>query len=103
MITCGWSPSLGQPAPAPAHPFEKDIAAFEAADRANPPAPGAILFVGDSQFTRWKTIHQDFPEYRLINRGFGGSKITDLLFYMDRIVLPYHPKTPKTGPHIRRE
>jgi lysophospholipase L1-like esterase len=81
-----------QPAPPAAHPFEKDILAFEAADRANPPAPGAILFVGDSQFTRWKTLQQDLPDYRLINRGFGGSKMTDLLFYMDRIVLPYKPR-----------
>jgi lysophospholipase L1-like esterase len=82
-----------QPAPTAAtHPFEKDIMAFEAADRSNPPAPGAILFVGDSQFTRWKTLQQDLPDYRLINRGFGGSKMTDLLYYTDRIVLPYKPR-----------
>ena len=72
--------------------FEKDILAFEAADRTNPPAPGAILFAGDSQFTRWKTIHEDLPEYRIINRGFGGSKMSDLLFYTDRIVMPYRPR-----------
>ena len=60
--------------------FEKDILAFEAADRANPPAPGAILLAGDSQFTLWKKVHEDLPEYRIINRGFGGSKITDLLY-----------------------
>jgi len=73
-------------------PFAKDILAFEAADRANPPAGGAILLVGDSQFTRWKTVHEDMPEYRIINRGFGGSKMTDLLLYTDRIVLPYKPR-----------
>lgn len=72
--------------------FEKDILTFEASDRTNPPSPGAILFVGDSQFTRWKSVHQDLPEYRIINRGFGGSKMTDLLLYTHRIVLPYKPR-----------
>jgi lysophospholipase L1-like esterase len=74
------------------HPFEKDIQAFEAADRANPPKPGAILFVGDSQFTRWKALPQDLPEYRIIRRGFGGSKMSDLLYYTNRVVLPYRPR-----------
>jgi lysophospholipase L1-like esterase len=72
--------------------FEKDILAFEAADRKSPPPRGAILFAGDSQFTRWKSIHEDLPEYTVINRGFGGSQMTDLLLYTDRIVIPYKPR-----------
>jgi len=75
-----------------AHPFEKDIAAFEAADKANPPPKEAILFVGDSTFTRWKSIHEDLPGYTVINRGFGGSQMSDLLFFTDRVVLPYQPR-----------
>ena len=74
------------------NPYEKDIRAFEAADKTNPPPPGAILLAGDSQFTKWKAVHEDLPEYRIINRGFGGSKMSDLLFYTDRIVLPYKPR-----------
>lgn len=80
------------PAPAPAHRFEKDIAAFEAADLKSPPPKGAILFVGDSTFTRWKAIHEDLPEYTVINRGFGGSQMNDLLYFTDRVVLPYKPR-----------
>jgi len=76
----------------PPHPFEKAIVAFELADKATPPPQNAILFVGDSQFTRWKTIHEDLPGYTLINRGFGGSKMSDLLYYVDRVVIPYHPR-----------
>lgn len=74
------------------HRFEKDILAFEAADKTTPPPQGAILFVGDSQFTRWKSIHEDLPEYVLINRGFGGSTMADLLYYTDRLVIPYKPR-----------
>ncbi len=87
----GWL-ALMAPAQAAKHPFEKDIQAFEAADRVNPPAPGAILFVGDSQFTRWKALPQDLPGYRIVRRGFGGSRMSDLLYYTDRVVLPYRPR-----------
>jgi lysophospholipase L1-like esterase len=72
--------------------FEKDIVAFESGDKVNPPPSGAILFVGDSQFTRWKTIHEDLSEYTVINRGFGGSKMSDLVLFTSRIVTPYRPR-----------
>lgn len=76
----------------PDHRFEKDIAAFEAQDQKSPPAQGAILFVGDSTYTKWKGIHEDLPEFTVINRGFGGSTMSDLLYFTDRVVLPYKPR-----------
>ena len=33
--------------------WEKDVAAFEAADRTNPPPKDATLFVGSSTIVRW--------------------------------------------------
>lgn len=73
-------------------PFEDEIRRFEAADRANPPAPGAALFVGSSSIRLWSTLAQDFPEVRTLNRGFGGSQIADSVRLVDRIVTPYRPK-----------
>src|SRR5665213_3201025 len=58
-------------------PFEKEIEAFEAADKKSPPPQGAVLFVGDSAIRMWKTSAQDFPEYKVVNRGFGGSQLSD--------------------------
>jgi lysophospholipase L1-like esterase len=72
--------------------WQKNIAAFEAADKAHPPPRGAILFIGSSTIVRWKTLAQDFPEHPVINRGFGGSQIADSVFYADRIVIPYRPR-----------
>jgi lysophospholipase L1-like esterase len=86
------APSWGAELSSQPNHFEKDIAAFEAADAKTPPPQGAILFVGDSTYTRWKSIHDDLPEYTVINRGFGGSQMSDLLYYTDRIVLRYHPR-----------
>jgi hypothetical protein len=72
--------------------WEKDIKAFEAADKTNPPPKNAILFIGSSSVRGWKTLAQDFPEHKVINRGFGGSHLNDSVHYFDRIVAPYKPR-----------
>ena len=72
--------------------WEKQIAAYEAADRANPPAKGGIVFTGSSTIRGWKTLASDFPEHHVINRGFGGSQIADATHFADRIIFPYAPR-----------
>jgi lysophospholipase L1-like esterase len=72
--------------------FEKKVQEYEAGDKVSLPPPGAILFAGDSQFYRWKTIHEDLPGYTLINRGVDSFQLPDLLRYFDRLVLPYKPR-----------
>lgn len=72
--------------------YESDIAAFEAADRQNPPAKGGIVFVGSSSIRMWKSLAEDFPGLNVMNRGFGGSHIIDSVHFAQRIVTPYEPK-----------
>ena len=79
--------------PQATHHFETEIAAFEEADKANPPPQGAVLFTGASSIRLWKTLAQDFPGLTVINRGFGGSQLEDSVYFAERIVIPYHPKT----------
>lgn len=78
--------------PALAQKFAEQVSAYEAEDRAHPPPKHAILFAGDSQFFRWKTLHEDLPNYTVINRGIDSFQLEHLLQYMDRIVLPYAPR-----------
>jgi lysophospholipase L1-like esterase len=95
-------PSTRQPAqdvaerPAASHHdfarWEKEIAAYEASDRTNPPPKGGALFTGSSTIRLWKTLAQDFPDHKVINRGFGGSEIVDATHFADRIIFPYEPK-----------
>ncbi|MEN9883707.1 MAG: hypothetical protein RLZZ420_924, partial [Bacteroidota bacterium] len=74
-----------------AQPFINEIRAFENADAIEKPAPGGILFIGSSSFTKWKDVSDWFPDKRIINRGFGGSSLPHLIQYFDRIVTPYDP------------
>lgn len=75
-----------------ANRFEADIKKFEEADKQNPPAKGAVLFIGSSSIRFWKDLDKDFPETKVINRGFGGSQIEDSIYFAERIVVPYRPR-----------
>src|SRR5690348_10317985 len=118
MIRCGWSSrclallflasgyarplpgqagdpsqSCGASAAGALHPrrFEAEIRAFEAADRASPPLPGGVVFIGSSSIRGWDSLAADFPGVPVLNRGFGGSTLADVVYYVDRILLPYRP------------
>ena len=73
--------------------WEKDIAAFETADQTNAPPKNAVLFVGSSSIRLWNTLATDFEGVQVIQRGFGGSQMEDVLAFTDRIVLPYEPRS----------
>jgi len=72
--------------------WAKELRAFEAADQTNPPPRDAILFIGSSSIRRWTNVAQAFPGHKVINRGFGGSQLSDSVAFVDRIVTPYKPK-----------
>lgn len=72
--------------------WEAEMRQFEAADKANPPKPGMILFTGSSSFVRWASLSDDMKPLNILNRAFGGSQFTDLNEYVQRDVIAYHPK-----------
>ena len=71
--------------------FEGEISAFEQADIASPPPESPVLFVGSSSIRVWPDLAGDFPDFQVMNRGFGGSKMSDVLYYFDRVVAPCDP------------
>lgn len=72
--------------------WEGAIMKFEAEDKAHPPATGGILFVGSSSIVFWD-LKAAFPDLPVLNRGFGGSQVSDVITFFDRVVTPYQPKT----------
>ncbi len=77
---------------AQASPFYDDIQAFKKQDSSNFPPKHVILFVGSSSFTNWRDVQGYFPTYKIINRGFGGSELTDVIRYANEVIIPYQPK-----------
>jgi len=73
-------------------PFWNDIQHFKKMDSATPPPQHAVLFVGSSSFTKWTDVQTYFPNHTIINRGFGGSSLPDVIRYADDIIYPYKPK-----------
>ncbi len=71
--------------------YEKTIANFEKQDQVSPPEENGLLFVGSSSIRMWD-LKKSFPMQNAINRGFGGSHISDSVHFAKRIVLKYKPK-----------
>ena len=73
-------------------PFYSEIQQFKTQDSIHFPPKNAILFLGSSSFRKWEDVQKYFPDYTIINRGFGGSTIPDAIRYADDIIFPYEPK-----------
>ncbi len=72
--------------------FWKDIVAFKKKDTAQSIPSHPILFIGSSSFTKWVDVNTYFPGYPILNRGFGGSTLVDVIRYAYDIILPYKPR-----------
>ena len=66
---------------------DKLIAGDSAIDKKN-----IILFTGSSSIRVWTSLKTDFPKHNVLNRGFGGSEMADLVHFADKLIMPYRPK-----------
>ena len=71
--------------------FWQDIQNLKKQDQETPPPKDAILLIGSSSFTKWTDVANYFPDKTIINRGFGGSRLTDLNYFANDL-LHYQPK-----------
>jgi len=71
--------------------FQEDIDVLKQLDIERQPDQKIILFTGSSSINMWNDIQDYFPGKVIINTGFGGSHMSDLLFYLEDIVIKYKP------------
>jgi len=69
--------------------WEGDIEKFEQLDISKSYPSDAILFAGSSSIRLWTTIGKDMLPYNIIQRGYGGAKLSDFVVYADRIIYPH--------------
>lgn len=72
--------------------FAAEIAHFAELDAVQAPPACPYLFVGSSSIRFWRSLDTDMAPYPVINRGFGGSRISDVDYYFDQVVTPYRPR-----------
>jgi lysophospholipase L1-like esterase len=72
--------------------WEKDIQNFEQLDKSEKYPEDAILFAGSSSIRSWNSLEKDMDPYHVIQRGYGGAKLSDFAVYAGRIIDPHQCK-----------
>lgn len=76
----------------PNAPFASEIYDFFVQDELFAPKSCRTVFTGSSSIRFWLTLEDDFPALTPLNRGFGGSQITDVIGYFDLLLTRHQPK-----------
>jgi lysophospholipase L1-like esterase len=71
--------------------FAKEIKAIESRYSGTQPSAGLIVFTGSSSLRRWENLQEFFPSKKIINTAFGGSQMSDLIYYADTVIIKYKP------------
>ncbi|MEO0447802.1 MAG: hypothetical protein AAF191_17165, partial [Verrucomicrobiota bacterium] len=69
--------------------WAKAFADFDQRNAEESHPPTSVLFVGSSSIRRWNAIAQDMAPYHPIQRGFGGSRWSDLAVHADQLITPH--------------
>lgn len=75
------------------HPFENEVKELILQDSLIKKKQGIILFTGSSSIRMWSDLEKDFKDQHVLNRGFGGSTMRDLLYYAGELIISYNPRT----------
>jgi lysophospholipase L1-like esterase len=71
--------------------FEKEVDSIVTANK-SVNKENLILFTGSSSIRLWKSLKASFPNNNVLNMGFGGSEMADLLYYTEKLIIPFQPK-----------
>jgi len=84
LFTCQ---AIGQSAPPDdILKWEPDIRVFDSLNLVEASDTGTLLVTGSSSVRLWDSIHTDLSPYKVMQRGYGGAKLTDYNYYADRII-----------------
>lgn len=85
--------SIGQSAPSnEILQWEKDIVLFDSLNLVEFSDSNTLLVTGSSSVRLWDSIQADLAPYTVMQRGYGGAKMTDYNYYVERIIKPQQYK-----------
>jgi lysophospholipase L1-like esterase len=88
VVPGGPAPTIS-PSPLSFNPFEQEVTALER--RRIDITQRPVVFYGSSSIRLWTSLNQDFAGYPVVNCGFGGSRLSDCVRYVSRLVLRLKP------------
>ena len=72
--------------------WEPDIAQLEANTALLNKHHERVLFVGSSSIRLWRTLADDMSPLTIIQHGFGGATINDVVHFSDRLINAFNPR-----------
>lgn len=68
------------------------IQQWEREQKETAPYSDGVLFVGSSSIRFWKRLQEDFAEWDVTQRGFGGAQLWEVAHYVPQLVVANKPK-----------
>lgn len=91
MVAFGTTVLTAQ-APLDPNRWESTMQKFEVEDQQKGYITGGAVFIGSSSIARWTNLADAFPNLKVVNRGFGGSELSESAKYARRVVVPHAPR-----------
>jgi hypothetical protein len=91
LLSVLFTASFGHAAEYDTAKWKEELERIAASDKAHPPEPGGIIFVGSSSIRMWD-LEKSFPGKGYVNHGFGGTQIVDSTYYFDQLVGKFKPR-----------
>jgi lysophospholipase L1-like esterase len=91
VLSVTWFSGLSDAAEYDTAKWKDELERIAASDKAHPPEPGGIVFVGSSSIRMWD-LEKSFPSKGYVNHGFGGTQIVDSTYYFDELVAKHKPR-----------
>lgn len=80
--------SFGQSTPPGILKWEGEISVLDSLNAVEFADASTLLVTGSSSVRMWDSIHTDLAPYQVIQRGYGGSRLSDFNYYADRVIMP---------------
>lgn len=71
--------------------FQNEVDALTLKEFVIDSTKATAVFTGSSSVRMWNSLDEVFPTINVINTGFGGSHTSDLIHYLDELVLRHKP------------
>ena len=85
-------PSIEKKSDAPFSRFQNEIDNFIQQDKDNSFFKNGIMMTGSSSIRMWTSMEEDFSAFPVLNRGFGGATIPEVLHFAGRYIFQHEPQ-----------